>query len=141
MKNIKGRVALIIAVLLVCVYGIIGIPKGLSGSALLAAITKNIHLGLDLQGGAHLILRVEVQEAVSAETDNTVAQLQQDLKKANIAFTRISKPDPSKSTVISVEGVPTTASSQLRTALDTKYGTEYDYSSENGSYTLTMKPT
>jgi preprotein translocase subunit SecD len=141
MKNIKGRVALIIAVLLVCVYGIIGIPKGLSGSALLAAITKNIHLGLDLQGGAHLILRVEVQEAVTAETDNTVAQLQQDLKKANIAFTRISKPDPSKSTVISIEGVPATASSQLRTALDTKYGTEYDYSSENGSYTLTMKPT
>ena len=140
MKSIRTRVALIVAVLLVCVYGILGIPKGVSGPALLAALTNQIHLGLDLRGGAHLILRVEVQEAVSAETDNSVAQIQQDLKKANIAFTRIYKPDPSKPTVIAIEGVPATASSQLHTTLDTKYGTEYDTSSANGTYTLTMKP-
>ena len=115
MKNVRNRVLLIVAVLLVCIYGILGIPKGLSGSALRDALTKNIHLGLDLQGGAHLILRVQVQEAVSAETDNTAAALQQDLKKANIAFTRIYKPDPSKQpTVIAIEGVPAAAASQLR---------------------------
>jgi preprotein translocase subunit SecD len=139
MKNIKGRVALIVAVLLACVYGILGIPKGVSGPALLDALTNRIHLGLDLKGGAHLILRVEVQEAVSAETDNTVAQLQQDMKKAGIAG-QPHKLDPSKPTVITIDGVPSASASQLRTTLDSKYGTEYDTSSANGTYTLTMKP-
>jgi preprotein translocase subunit SecD len=141
MKSIKSRVVLIVAVLVACLFGILGIPKGLSGPALLEALTGKIHLGLDLKGGAHLILRVEVQEAVSAETDNSVAALQQDLKKANISFTRIYKPDPSKPTIITIEGVPATASSQLRSTLDAKYGNEYDNSSANGTYTLTMKPT
>lgn len=132
---------LIIAVLVVCIYGILGIPKGVSGPALLAALTNRIHLGLDLKGGAHLILRVEVQEAVSAETDNSAAQLQQDLKKANIPFTRVYKSDPSKPTAITIEGVPPASSSQLRTTLDQKYSNEYDVSTDNGTYTLTMKPT
>ena len=37
-------------------------------------MSSRIHLGLDLRGGAHLILQVVVSEAVSAETDNTVAR-------------------------------------------------------------------
>jgi preprotein translocase subunit SecD len=140
MKNVRNRVLLIVAVLLVCFYGILGIPKGLSGTALLEALTKNIHLGLDLKGGAHLILRVEVQEAVSAETDNSVAQLQQDLKKGNVTFTSITKPDPNKPTVISITGVSGPGAPSLSSTLESKYGTEYDISSNNGNYTLTMKP-
>jgi preprotein translocase subunit SecD len=140
MKTIRNRVLLIVAVLLVCLFGILGIPKGISGPALLASFTSQIHLGLDLKGGAHLILRVEVEEAVSAETDNTVAALQQDLRKANISVGRISKPDPTKPAVIAIDGVPSTSSSQLRSSLDQKYSNEYDISSANGSYTLTMKP-
>ena len=141
MKDIKSRVGLIVAVLVIFLYGIFGIPKGVDGKAWTDALTNRIHLGLDLKGGAHLILRVEVAEAVSAETDNTAAQLQQDLKKANIAFTRIYKPDPAKPTVIEIDGVPATSQSQLRSTLDSKYGTDYDTSSANGSYTLTMKLT
>ena len=60
MKNLRGRILAIIAVLLISIYGIIGLPSGLSGKALLEAITKRIHLGLDLKGGAHLILQVQV---------------------------------------------------------------------------------
>ena len=141
MKNIRNRVVLIIAVLLVCLYGIFGIPRGVDGNAWLAALTNRIHLGLDLRGGAHLILRVEVAEAVSAETDNTVAQLQQDLKTANVTFTNAGKPDPvNKPTVISITGVSGPGASGLSATLDTKYGTEYDIANSNGNYTLTMKP-
>ncbi len=140
-KNLKGKVALIFAVLLICLYGIFGIPGGVSGKALTDALTNRIHLGLDLKGGAHLILAVEVKEAVSAETDNTVASVQQDLKKANLTFSRVYKPDPSKITVIAVEGTTPASSSTVRSTLDSKYGTEYDVSSgANGSWTLTMKP-
>jgi preprotein translocase subunit SecD len=139
-KNLKGRIGLIVAVLLIFLYGIFGIPSGVSGKAIVDALTNRIHLGLDLKGGAHLILQVQVKEAVNAETDNTVARLEQDLKKANLTFTRAYKPDPTKMMVVSIEGTAPTASSNVRTLLDSKYGTEYDVSSANGTFTLTMKP-
>src|SRR6266567_8357487 len=140
-KNLKGRVALIIAVLLVCLYGIFGIPHGVNGKALTDALTNRIHLGLDLKGGAHLILHVQVSEAVSAETDNTVARLQQDLKTAKVTFSRVFKPDPNKPTLVQIEGVPPANISVARSTVDTKYTNEYDVSTgPNGTLVLTMKP-
>jgi preprotein translocase subunit SecD len=140
-KNLNGKIALIIVVLLVCVYGIIGVPSGVSGSALKDALTKRIHLGLDLRGGAHLILKVVVSEAVSAETDNMVQQIQQDLRKAHLTFTNVIKPDPSRPQVMRIEGIAPASSSAVRSLLDTKYSNEYDIASgSDNSFTLTMKP-
>jgi preprotein translocase subunit SecD len=141
-KNLKNRFALIVAVLLICVYGIFGIPSGVSGKALEDALSKRIHLGLDLKGGAHLILQVVVKEAVSAETDNTVARVQQDLKAANVSFAQVFKPDPTKPTVVRVEGIATGKANDALSALDAKYSTEYDLSGggADNTITLTMKP-
>jgi len=66
-KNLNNKIALIVAVLLVCVWGIFGASTGFSGKDLTEGLTKRIHLGLDLKGGAHLILQVKVEEAVNAE--------------------------------------------------------------------------
>ena len=141
-KNLNKKIALIIAVLLIFVYGIFGIPSGLSGKALMEAMGKKIHLGLDLRGGAHLILQVVVAEAVSAETDNTVGRVQQDLKTANLSFSQVYKPDPAKPEVIRVEGVAAAKSSDVRSLLDSKYSTDYDLTGggADNSFTLTMKP-
>jgi len=142
-KNLKSRVALIIAVLVVCVYGIIGLPSGLSGPALQEALAKRIHLGLDLRGGAHLILQVVVKEAVSAETDNTVARIQQDLKTASLTFSQVSKPDPANQpTVIHIEGTAQAKSGDVHSLLDDKYSSEYDVAGggADNTWTLTMKP-
>jgi len=126
-KNLNSKIALIVAVLLVCVYGIIGVPSGVTGKALTEALTKRIHLGLDLRGGAHLILQVVVSEAVNAETDNTVGRIQQDLKTANLTFSQAYKPDPAnKPEVIRVEGTAPGKASDVRSALDAKYSNEYD---------------
>ena len=109
-KNLKNKIALIAAVLLIFVYGIIGVPSGVSGKSLMDSLSKRIHLGLDLQGGVHLILQVVVSEAVNAETDNTVARIQQDLKTAKLSFSQVYKPDPTKPNVIRVEGTDPTKS-------------------------------
>ena len=47
------KTILILAILLVFVYGIFGIPNGISPSAWKTALTDRIHLGLDLKGGIH----------------------------------------------------------------------------------------
>ncbi len=141
-KNLNSKIAAIVAVLVIFIYGIFGVPSGLSGKALEEAMTKHIHLGLDLRGGAHLILQVVVSEAVSAETDNTVARIQQDLKGANLSFSQVYKPDPTKPETVRIEGTTAAQASAIRTLLDNKYSSEYDVTGGGGdtSFALTMKP-
>jgi preprotein translocase subunit SecD len=141
-KNLNSKIALIIAVLAVCVYGIFGVPAGLSGKALSEAMIKRIHLGLDLRGGAHLILQVVVSEAVNAETDNTVGRIEQALKAASLSYTQVYKPDPTKPQVIKVEGTPQSSATAVRSMLDTKFSTQYDLSGggADNTLTLTLKP-
>jgi preprotein translocase subunit SecD len=141
-KNLRGRILAIIAVLLISIYGIIGIPSGVSGKSLLEAMTRRIHLGLDLKGGAHLILQVQVADAINAETDNLVGVIQQDLKKAHQQFSQVVKPDPTnKPQQVRIDGVPPASSSAVRSLLDQKYSNEYDISGgSDNSFTLTMKP-
>jgi preprotein translocase subunit SecD len=140
-KNLKNKVALIVAVLAICIYGIIGVPSGVSGKALTEAIGQRIHLGLDLRGGAHLILQVVVSEAVSAETNNVAQQIQQELKKANLTYSQVYLPDPAKPEVIRVEGTAPGSSSAVQSLLDGKYSNEYNLNSvSDNTWTLTMKP-
>jgi len=142
-KNLNQKLALIFVVLLVFIYGIFGVPSGVTGKSIMDAMSKRIHLGLDLRGGVHLILKVNVQEAVSTETDNTVGRVQQDLKTANLTFTQVYKPDPSKPETVKVQGISPANASTVRSTLDNKYSNEYDISGTgaDGSFTLTMKPT
>ncbi|HEY1804089.1 MAG TPA: protein translocase subunit SecD [Terracidiphilus sp.] len=142
-KNLKNKIALIIAVLLICLYGIFGIPSGISGKALLTAISSRIHMGLDLQGGAHLILQVQVADAVNAETDNTLQELMQDLKKGNLTFSQVYKPDPNKPNMIRIDGTTQAQSDGVDSLLGgSKYANEYDVSGgSDKNWTLTMKPT
>jgi preprotein translocase subunit SecD len=93
-RNLLWQWLLILGVLLVFLFGIFGIPQSLSGGGLLAAMTNRIHLGLDLRGGTHLILQVQVNDAINVDSDNAVEILKEQLNKKKIAFADISKPDP-----------------------------------------------
>ena len=140
-KNLKNKIFLIVAVLLICLWGIFGASKGLTGADLTEGLTKRIHMGLDLKGGAHLILQVKVEEAVFAETSNTAAQIQQDLKKANLTYSQVYVPDQAKPQAIRVEGISAANANAVESLLDSKYSSLYNLESgSDGSLTLTMKP-
>ncbi len=145
-KNLNGKIALIAAVLVVFVLGIFGmswIPwPGQAAKPLKQAMTDRIHLGLDLRGGAHLILQVVVSEAVNAETDNAVGRIQQELKTASLSFTQVFKPDPATPQAIRVVGTAQGKASDVRSTLEAKYSNEYDVTGggADNSFTLTMKP-
>ena len=140
-KNLKNKFFLIIAVLLLCVWGIFGTSKGLTGKDLSEGLTKRIHLGLDLKGGAHLILQVKVEEAIYAETSNTAVRIQQDLTKAKLSYSQVYVSDPAKPQAIRIEGISAANSSAAETLLDSKYSNEYNVESgSNSIWTLTMKP-
>ena len=79
-KNLTRKTILILAILLVFIGGFIGIPKGVSRTALKQSIADRIHLGLDLSGGTHLILQVMVSEAVGATSDSDLQRMMTDLQ-------------------------------------------------------------
>jgi preprotein translocase subunit SecD len=139
-KNLTSKAILIVAILLVFVFGIFGIPQGIGGQAWRDALSKRINLGLDLKGGTHLVLQVMVDEAVGAETDNALGRLQSDLQAAGISVGSIVKPNPSDPAAIQISGVPANKSGDVHNVLDTKYGQQYNISSTQDGYTLTMKP-
>src|SRR5271169_3994226 len=140
-KNLLAKTVLIIAVLVAFLFGIFGIPGSLSGKGLLSALQSRIHLGLDLKGGTHLILQVQVNDAINADSDRAVERLKEALKSANVAYGEISKPDPQNHPeLIQIKGVPPESSSELRRIVSEKLP-DYDLTSgAENSWALAMKP-
>ncbi len=111
-KNLTVKTVVIVATILICIYGIIGIPK--SGAEMRANIEKNISLGLDLRGGSHLVFQVQVQDAIKAVAQQVVDSLQEERSKRNIDFTTVDRNDPktiaaADSIQINVHGVSKSA--------------------------------
>jgi preprotein translocase subunit SecD len=141
-QNLKGKAIAIVAILLVFCYGFIGIPHGVTPSALKQAIADHIKLGLDLQGGIHLVMQVHVEEAIGYKTDRDRQQLEEDLAKAGVTGVVVHKTDPTgHPSQISVSSIPLAKASAARSVLSGNDYSNYDVSSNaDGSETLTMKP-
>jgi preprotein translocase subunit SecD len=139
-KNLGWKLIVIIATLLVFLYGILGIPRSWSLQGLMASVADRIHLGLDLRGGTHLILQVQVNDAVNGETDRAIERLKEDLRARKINYAEIAKPDPANHPEqIVIKGVPPEASSTLRSLVQDRLP-EYDLTSgAENTWTITMK--
>src|ERR1700759_2786929 len=112
-RHLTTKTIVIVATILLCLYGIFGIPK--SQADLLGNPRKNIKLGLDLQGGSYLVLQVQSQDAIKGEAQRNLDSMKQELRKRGIDFTNIDRNDPNTikdadSIAITVQGVPATKS-------------------------------
>ncbi len=132
-KNINGRILAILALLLIFLYGIFGIPHG----SLKQTLTDRIHLGLDLRGGTHLVLQVHTAEAVAATSDTDLQRAQADVAKI-ASGAKVSKPNPSQP-VLMVTGVPAASRNAVRDALNGTNYSAYDVSSTGDGFKLSMK--
>ena len=52
---------------------------------------KKINLGLDLQGGMHLMMEVDIDKAVENRTDRLITELREELKNKRIKYKSVSK--------------------------------------------------
>jgi preprotein translocase subunit SecD len=132
-KNLAGRTGFIVAVLLVFVYGIFGIPHG----GLKQSITDRIHLGLDLKGGTHLVLLVHVAEAINSQTDRDVQLLNTALASTGATASKI---DTSHPETITISGGTPTQQSAIHDAITGNAYSGYDVTSApGGGYKMTLK--
>jgi preprotein translocase subunit SecD len=137
-KNLLLKTGIIVAILLIFVYGMLG-PKLLSGAGLKAALLDRIHLGLDLKGGTHLILQVMVNDAVGAQSDHAVELLKDELQKAKVPFADIGKVDSQPEKVV-IKGVPLDSGSTVRTTVTDRLPDYEVAAGPENSWILTMKP-
>jgi preprotein translocase subunit SecD len=139
--NLKWKAIFIVVVILACVYGLLGLPTFPTSAAdLKSNFAHQIKLGLDLQGGTHLILQVQVQEAIAQETDQTVDRLTNQLRAKNIRYDEVRRVDD---THIVVRNVPSDQLSDFRDLVASQLQNVWDMSptaGEPSSYTLSLRP-
>src|ERR1700678_4207834 len=124
--NLKVRTAVIVATILICVYGIIGFPKSMADVQ--KNFSNNIHLGLGLKGGSTWVLEVQVQDAVRADALQTAERLKEDLKKENVTWgamdaNEVPSVKEAANVALTVKGVPATQSSAFRNIVAERYPT------------------
>ena len=138
--NLKWRALFILFVIVFCIYFLFGYPDFPTSLAKVKEnFARQIKLGLDLQGGTHLILQVQVQEAIAQETDNTVDRLTTYLRTKNIHYDEVRRADD---THILVRGIDPSQVAALRDYITTQYNNVWDMSASAGeanSYTLTLR--
>ncbi|MGB2591832.1 MAG: protein translocase subunit SecD [Candidatus Acidiferrum sp.] len=138
--NLKWKAVFIALVIVGCIYGIIGIPTfPTSGKDLKDNFAHQIKLGLDLQGGTHLVIQVQVQEAIAQETDQMVERVTTWLRGKNISYDEVRRVDD---THILVRNVDSTHIADFRDYIEQQYGNVWDMAPTAGDptgYTLTMR--
>src|SRR5271168_3710752 len=151
-RNLTVKAGVIAATILVCLFGIIGFPKFLGGvgiptsvSKLQSNIRQNIHLGLDLIGGSHLVLQVQVQDAAKTEADQTIENLRDATKTANIVVSGYDRNDPATlqetdSIQINIHGVDSTKTQAFRSLVADKYPDWILTPVNQMDYKMNMKP-
>jgi preprotein translocase subunit SecD len=140
--NLKWQALFIVVVIVLCIYFVVGIPNfPTSLTTLKDNFAHQIKLGLDLQGGTHLILQVQVQEAIAQQTDQTVDRLTTELRSKNIRYDEVRRVDD---THIVIRNVPSDQAAQFR---DLIHQPQYEGTWELGtapgevnSYLLTLRP-
>ncbi len=142
-RKLRVKAAVIVAIILICIYGIIGLPK--SKAELAANWKKNIHLGLDLSGGTQLVMQVHLQDAFKAVADNTIDRLKLETQKQNIEFASMDRNDPNTleeadKIQVDVKGVPATKAGAFRAIVNEQFP-EWVLTSAATDYRLNYRPT
>jgi len=142
-NNVKFKIVAIIAVILVCAYGIVGLPK--STDELVTNWKRNIHLGLDLKGGSQLVLQVQIQDAFKAEADSVIQRLKEQLSKAGVGYGEMVRNEPATiqaadTIQVDIKGVPGTQAGNFRQIVNDSYGGVWNLTPINTTdFRMTMK--
>jgi preprotein translocase subunit SecD len=151
-RNLTLKASVIAATILVCLFGIIGFPKVIGGvgiplsvAQLKSNMQQNIHLGLDLKGGSHLVLQVQVQDAAKTEADQTIENLRDAARSAGITIEGYDRNDPATlqdtdSIQVNIHGVDQTKTQQFRSLIADKYPDWVLTPINTTDYKMNMKP-
>jgi preprotein translocase subunit SecD len=131
-------VALVILAALVCLVPTLGGKVPSWAESILP--TEKIHLGLDLQGGMHLVLEVDVDKAVAAQVERNSQDLRREMQEERIRATR---PEAGKGNTITLTLLSTKDQGKFDDLIksrfpDYKLGAATSVEEGKVTYTLTL---
>jgi preprotein translocase subunit SecD len=144
MKPLRIKFFVILGVVLVCLYGVIGLPR--NKAELIANWEQNIRLGLDLRGGTYLVIQVQQQDAFNAEAGAVAERLKDALRKAQIPDADVEVEEAkniegANNVAVVVKGVPAAQAGTFRSVVTEQFAQWLSKPQSQTDYRLTMKPT
>ena len=139
-SNLAKKALFIAAVILLCLYGIFGLPTSMGDMR--SNIRDRISLGLDLRGGTHLVLQVMVNDALNSEADQTIERLKAALDQRQITYSAITRIDAQElldEGGIRIEGVPVEQTSAFRQAAE-ELEPNWLLTPQESAYQMTLRP-
>jgi preprotein translocase subunit SecD len=122
-KDLRWKSILVLSVIVLAVF--LAYPPG-----------EKIHLGLDLEGGMHLVLEVITEDALSIETGQEILRLEDQLKKKNLTYTTVSKDGITQFSILEINPEQ---ENEIRDLLD-EFFKDWDYSVRGNSVSVSLKP-
>jgi len=99
---------------------------------------EKVRLGLDLQGGVHMVLRVQTDDALRVETETSMERVREVLEVRGITVGRMIMESPTR---FRVEGVSPTQDGEFRTITDEQLLVVFRRESNaGGRYAFEMRP-
>src|SRR5689334_11186484 len=148
-KNLLTRAIIIAIVTIGGLYLVIGPRhrpslKDFTWSGIKQTLAKNIHLGLDLQGGSHLVMRVKTEEFLRRLTEEDDVAAQNAAKDAGYDV-KGGRADTGNGTYrVVVELADTSKAKEAKQAIEKKVElgdtSVWNYSESGGQLTWTMTP-
>src|SRR3982751_3735088 len=104
-KKIRTRTLVIVLVMLVGLIIVFkphhkpGVKDFTSWSQIKQNLSENIHLGLDLRGGSHLVMQVQTDEVIKKLTLRNVEAARNKLQQRGLPITEIKDDGPGRITI------------------------------------------
>ena len=134
-KNLRWKLLTILVILLIAGFYFVS-PGPRGGGAF-----SRLNLGLDLQGGIHLVIQVVTDQALQQEVTQDAEKISNDLRSKSIPFSASKR---TSGLTIEVTGVEPARDNEARAYLDSAYGRKYTVRSRategQTTYTLTLIP-
>lgn len=136
-SQLRWKFILIGIVVLGCIFGVVGFPTSLG--QVKANFAKNINLGLDLRGGSHLVLQVNLNEAIQQRCDQAIDDLRNQIHQKGLT---VGESGCTNATSILVKNIDPASAGTFRDIVTNQF-TDWTMAPAAGvvnGYLLTLKP-
>jgi preprotein translocase subunit SecD len=128
-KNLLQRTIIIVLITLAGLYVVIGPRRrptlhDFSWSGIKATLATNIHLGLDLKGGSHLVMRVKTDEVLKTLTLADAVAIEKAVKDAGLPLKEVRPETGNGSYRITLETTDSSKLPEIEETAKTKLGAD-----------------
>lgn len=147
-KNLLQRTVIILLITLASIYIVIGprrrpTPQDFTWSGIKATLASNIHLGLDLKGGSHLVMRAKTDEVLKNLTLTTASTIDKATKDAGLPVKEVRPETTGKDYRIVLEATDASKLSAIEDAARQKIGSDlsvWNSSTSGNTIVWTLPP-